>query len=146
MEALNDKQIKEIADELDIGFRCFFNVKTREIVSVPDFSENPDYEKGYFEDELKKLESYANQFIEIEKPGSKTSFNFMLGFTQQLLGNEELKEKLFNALDRKKPFSNFKFLIDNSSIYREQWFDYKNEQLKKWIVDKFNEAILGDNE
>ena len=145
METLNDQQIKEIAEELDTGFRCFFNIKTREIVAVPDFIENPDFDQEYFEEDLKKLETNADQYIEIEKPSSRDSFNIMLGFTDQLTGNEELKEMLFSALDRKKPFSNFKFLIDNSGIYRQQWFDFKNDQLKKWVIDKFNEANLDDN-
>ena len=145
METLNDQQVKEIAEQLDTGWRCFFNIKTREIVSVPDFIENPDYDREYFEEDLDKLEFHADQFIEIEKPCSRDSFNIMLGFTDQLTGNNELKEMLFNALDRKKPFSNFKFLIDNSGIYRQQWFDYKNDQLKKWVIDKFKEANFYNN-
>jgi hypothetical protein len=28
---LNDKQIEEIADNLDCGMRCFYNLKTGEI-------------------------------------------------------------------------------------------------------------------
>ncbi|MDP3928188.1 MAG: UPF0158 family protein, partial [Bacteroidota bacterium] len=63
----------------------------------------------------------------------------------ELTGNKELKEKLMNALEGKKPFSNFKFLIDHSGIYRQQWFDYKNDQLKKWVIDKFKEANLYNN-
>jgi hypothetical protein len=50
-----------------------------------------------------------------------------------------------NALEGKKPFSNFKFLIDHSGIYRQQWFDYKNDQLKKWVIDKFKEANFYNN-
>ena len=145
METLNDQQIKEIAEQLDIGFRCFFNVKTREIVSVPDLLENPDYESEYFEDELEKLAFYADQFIEIEKPSSRDSFDVMLGFTDELTGYKELKEKLMNALEGKQPFSNFNFLIDHSGIYRQQWFDYKNDQLKKWVIDKFKEANIYNN-
>ena len=145
METLNDQQVKEIAEQLDTGWRCFFNTKTQEIVAVPDFIENPDYDREYFEEDLEKLETNADQYIEIEKPSSRDSFNIMLGFTDQLTGNEELKEMLFKALDRKKPFSNFKFLIDNSGIYRQKWFDYKNDQLKKWVIDKFKEANLDDN-
>jgi len=49
---------------------------------------------------------------------------------------------LINALNRKKPFREFKFEIDNSNMYRQQWFDFKNAQLKEWVVKKFNEAIL----
>ena len=31
-----EKQIEEIADSLDFGMRCFYNIKTGEIKELPD--------------------------------------------------------------------------------------------------------------
>ena len=54
--------------------------------------------------------------------------------------------KLIKALNQKKPFIKFKFTIDNSGVYRQQWFDFKNTQLKQWVSDKFYEATNDDGE
>ena len=36
------------------------------------------------------------------------------------------KGKILNAISKRKPFQNFKNLID-SSHYRQNWFDFKNK-------------------
>jgi hypothetical protein len=47
-----------------------------------------------------------------------------------------LQEKLFNALNRKHPFREFKFVIDNSGEYRNAWFDFKNKQYFEWVENQ----------
>lgn len=49
-------------------------------------------------------------------------------------------------MNKRRPFREFKFVIDNSGIYREQWFDFKNAQLKQWVYHKFNEATNQNTE
>ncbi len=60
----------------------------------------------------------------------------MNDFVNQLT-DSNLQSILFEALSRKKPFQAFKFVIDNSGDFRQQWFDFKNEQLKKWVMEKY---------
>jgi len=40
----------------------------------------------------------------------------------------EFKVKLQHSLNNKKPFQNFKRLVDNS-YYRQDWFDFKQKTL-----------------
>ena len=68
----------------------------------------------------------------------------MADFTEQLDDNSELKRQLIAALNKKKPFREFKFVIDNSGVYRQQWFNFKNERLKQWVNDKFKKATRHD--
>ncbi len=48
--------------------------------------------------------------------------------------NVKLQNKLSNALERRKPFANFKNLIDNSD-YRHDWFDFKQSCLEEHVYE-----------
>jgi hypothetical protein len=54
-------------------------------------------------------------------------------FTETLNDSNPLKDKLFEALNRRKPFREFKFVIDNSGKYRQVLFDFKNQWLKDLV-------------
>jgi hypothetical protein len=144
MPTLTDEQIKEIAEQLDCGFRGFWHKQTSELLFVPDLNNDPFADTEWFADDLEKLENNFDDYIEIEKPHSSDSFEIMANFTEQLDDSNKLKNQLIDALNKKKPFKEFKFIVDNSGIYRQQWFDFKNEQLKQWVSDKFNEANYDD--
>jgi len=139
MKTLIVEQIKEIAEMLDCGFCCFWNKQTSELIFIPDFSNNISTDKEFYTEEIEKLENNFDDYIEIKRPQSKDSFSIMENFTEQLDDKIELKNKLINALNTKKPFREFKFVIDNSGDYRDQWFEFKNSQFRKWVSDKFNE-------
>lgn len=66
---------------------------------------------------------------------SSDSFRVMADFAEQLT-DANLKDKLITALRRKKPFSNFKFLIDNASEQRQSWFDFKNKPYFEWVEEQ----------
>jgi hypothetical protein len=144
MPTLTEQQIKEIADQIQIGNRSFWHKKTNELLFVPDFLDNPYFDTDLFDEELENLENNFLDYVEIEKPNSSDSFEFMVNFTEQLDDNEKLKNQLIKSLNKKKPFREFKFVIDNSGAYRQQWFDYKEEQLRKWVIKKFDEATNFD--
>jgi hypothetical protein len=146
MPTLTEQQIKEIAEQLDCGFRSFWHKPTGELLFVPDLNNNPFADAEFFEEDLEKLDNNFNDYIEIEKPNSSDSFEIMANFTEQLNDNEKLKNELLKALNKKKPFREFKFVIDNSGAYRQQWFDFKNAKLKQWVKGKFNEATYDDRE
>jgi hypothetical protein len=59
-------------------------------------------------------------------------------FTETLPDSNSLKNRLINALNKRKPFREFKFVIDNSGDYREQWFDFKKQKLEEWVREKID--------
>jgi hypothetical protein len=68
---------------------------------------------------LRNLDS--SKLIEIEPPMPGESFRIMEDFIYSLPENaHELKSKLVQALNRRKPFQNFKYVIDGSGKYRDQ--------------------------
>jgi hypothetical protein len=134
----NQKQniVKNIAQELDSGFDCYYNFKTDEIVVIPKLSQFSDEEdfKEVFSDSLDKVEKHKADFIKIETLESFESFKIMEGFVGQLC-DQKLQSELENALANKKPFQNFKHLIDHSD-YRQDWFDFKQNELEKRVENE----------
>ncbi len=85
--------------------------------------------------------------MEIESPDTKFSFQIMEEFIIDIVDNSIIQEKLISALNRNKPFRNFKYVIDNSGKYREMWFKFKHNQYEEWVkeqiemLNEFNEKL-----
>ena len=65
MDNLKQKIIKNIAQELDCGFDCYFNVRTNEIIAIPGISyvvDQDDFKKA-FEEDFKRIENNKTDFI-----------------------------------------------------------------------------------
>lgn len=59
--------------------------------------------------------------------------DIMSDFVEEIVVQPVLKARLTEALQGRKPFQNFKSLIDNSSDIRENWFSYKLQREKDWV-------------
>jgi hypothetical protein len=141
MHILTNEQIREIADQLDCGFRCFWNTETKDLIFVPDLSKHPDIDESAWDKENHILKSQWDKFKEIESLDSNDSFKIMGDFVDKLPDGISLKFELVNALKNKKPFSHFKYIIDNSGDYREAWFDFKQKWLQNWVQEKFSDLF-----
>jgi len=131
----NSKQniIKEIAQELDCGNDCYYNPKTNELITIPNFGEMLD-EDEFRESlgaELKKVTKSKAEFIKIEILESFESFKIMERFIAQI-ADKQFQSELENILERKKPFQNFKNRMDNSA-YIQNWFDFKQNDTEKIV-------------
>ena len=62
----------------------------------------------------------------------------MVDFAESV-DNPGLQERLFIALNRSKPFRNFKWQIDNSGEYRQRWFKYKDQRYIKWVKEQLDD-------
>lgn len=138
MIKLTKDQIKEIAEELDCGMRCYINKATGEIKTVLNFKSWQTDDREPWEDVLKDLEENWDKYAEIDRMESHESFEIMADFAENV-DSRELKDSLINALNRKHPFQNFKWVVDNSGPYRQKWFDFKNQRLIEWVENKLDE-------
>ncbi len=132
--ANSDKNIiQEISENLDSGNDCYYNPKTNEIVSIPNFSHISDEEEfeEIFQVDLTKVNEPKADFIKFEVLESFESFKIMERFVEQMT-DQQFKSELENALRRKKPFQNFKYSIENSDL-REEWFDFKLSEIEKIV-------------
>ena len=131
---LTKDQIKEIAEQLDCGNRCYINKETGDIKTTPDF-DNGYADEELWADVLEELEENWDKYIQIEKMESHESFDLMADFADSV-DSRELRDSLINALNKKHPFRNFKWIVDNSGPYRQKWFDFKNQRLIEWVKDQ----------
>jgi|SRR5688572_722151 len=132
MLTLTEDQIRQIANELDSGFSCFIHKVTAEIIAIPHDTSHPDMDMSAWKDDIKKVESKRKQYLVIDPLESRDSFDIMKDFTNQV-EDEKLRSRLISALNHRKPFSHFKFEIDNSGEYRQKWFDFKSNSLQQLV-------------
>ncbi len=142
---LTEKQIEEIADNLDCGMRCFYNLKTGEIKTLLNFNSWMGADEEPWEEEAEEIENNWPDYFEFIGFESHESFQIMEDFAESI-DDKDLQNKLVNALNRSKPFQNFKWHIDKSGKYRQQWFDFKKMRFIQWVKkqidlnkEKFNE-------
>jgi len=133
--------IKEIAQELDCGNDCYYNLKTNKIVGIPNFSQISDEEefKDIFRADLELVNKQKADFIKFEVLESLESFKIMERFVEQMT-DQQFKSELENILQKKKPFQNFKHIIDNSD-YRQKWFHFKQTELERTVENQLNSGI-----
>lgn len=146
MDNTTQNIIKEIAQQLDCGFDCYYNFKTNEIVSKPGFSHiaNEDDFNEAFQTDLEKVKKHQADFIKFEVLQSSESFKIMELFVEQL-PDKKLKSELEHVLTNKKPFQNFKHKIDYSD-FRQDWFDFKKSELEKHVKKQLNSGKVNSQQ
>ena len=77
-------------------------------------------------------------YFEIDKWTSREAFEMMNDFAEQLTDNKQLQSELFVALNKKKPFREFKFVIDDAGDYRQVWFDFRNKQQHEFVAKQLH--------
>ena len=132
MIRLSDDKIKDIAQDLDCGFVCYINIRNGEHLTIP--SDYDSFDTDAYDEDLAEVEKNNKLYLQIEPPMSGDSFRIMEGFIYSLPDQaNQLRNQLIEALNNRKPFRNFKYLIDNSGQYREQWFAFKNQKLIEFV-------------
>ncbi|MDD3321161.1 MAG: UPF0158 family protein [Paludibacter sp.] len=127
--------IKTIVGNIYAGLICYLNTDTLEIEDIPQKFAN-DYdemekETGISVNELELKHFDWENCIEFLPLESRESFRIMEDFTMQLK-DTTFKNKLINVLNNRKPFANFNRIIHNSD-FRQEWFDFKTNQLHKHV-------------
>ena len=135
MPTFTKEQLKEISEQLDCDFRAFYHKQTGDLIFVPDYNKFYDIDKRAWQDEFDKLDKHFSDYHEIDAMEARDSFQVMGDFAEQVT-DTRLRDKLITALNRKKPFREFKFTIDNAGEYRQSWFDFKNKRYIEWVEEQ----------
>lgn len=135
MQSFSQKQIKEISEQLECGFRAYYHKQTGELIFVPNTDRYFDMDTDAWKEELDKLDKNVLDYYEIYAMEDSDSFKVMADFTEQL-NDSKLQEKLINALNKKGPFKHFKYVIDNSGEHRQHWFEFKDKKYIEWTEDQ----------
>ena len=137
---ISNEILNEIAENLEMGFSCFLNKETAQLITIPkeiDFLDNEfDHEFGdefkEWQDDIEIVKNSPDNFFHIESMDSGESFRIMKDFIETV-ADKELKERLLLAIHVRKPFAHFKSEIDNSGSERERWFEFKKQRFFDWV-------------
>lgn len=135
---LTEEQINEVVDNLEIGMKSFYNLTSGEIIAIPDFDFDAFDRDNIWQESIDEIDENPNQFFDFEMLESHDSFQIMADFAEQV-DHPRLQSKLIKVLNRKKPFQNFKWEIDNSGPYRQQWFEFRKVRYIKWVLDQLED-------
>lgn len=133
MKSVNPEIIQKIAEQLNCGLRAFVHRTTKQLLFVPNLNSPFEIELEPWAEELEELEKNEEDYFEIDRWTSSDAYNAMVDFTEQL-SNRKLQIKLSEALERRKPFREFNFVIDNSGEYRDAWFEFRDEWQRNFVA------------
>lgn len=117
MPTFTKQQVKEISEQIDCGFQAFYHKQMGSLIFVPNTNRNLEMDTSAWSDELAQLRKSFQDYQEIYPMYRSDSFKVMTDFIQQL-DDTILQSRLVEAVNRKKPFREFKFVIDNSGLNR----------------------------
>ena len=113
--------IPEIADSMNAGFICYLNPETLEVEDIPksmvDDPEEFEMTTGVSIEDEELLHLEWDRCFVFEPLNSDESLRIMEEFADEM-EDERFQEKLFYALNHRKPFARFKALL-KSSKYRK---------------------------
>jgi C_GCAxxG_C_C family probable redox protein len=144
---LSKDQIKEIYEDLDVGYRCYYHFETKEIKSIPDIDE--DYlDPKLWSDFISDIEENEDDYFVFSKMNTHEYFDMMSAFAQTVK-EKSFQNHLIDVLRKPKPFRHFKDAIDNFGSYRQKWFDFKELKYCEWIeqqIESYNNENINENE
>ncbi len=143
---ITPEKIKEIAQDIDCGMKCFYHITTGDIESYPDeLKGHAGFEEEMWEDSINRVENNYKEYIAFEGMESHESFRLIETFISNIADD---KTSLYfkEAINRRKPFQQFKFCLQEYADLQQQWYQFKNEELIKWVDDQlkaYNLKISG---
>lgn len=127
---LSQELIAEIASELECSMLCFYHLPTGTLESHPD-PDDPYFEDEHWKEAMDKIESDRDNYIHFDKMTSHQAYEVMENFAYSL-DDTAFRDKILERLERRKPFQNFKHLVEYSE-YRQDWFDFRTNAYVEWV-------------
>jgi hypothetical protein len=132
MISVSDKIIKEIAERLDCGMKCYLNLSSSAIIAVINDEDLIDVENETPDNEIKQIRENPSNYIEFNQMNSRDSFNVMMDFAMEISDNG-FQSELIKSLNSSSPFRSFKSKLESSDTYRQKWFDYKGNRYHDYV-------------
>jgi hypothetical protein len=130
--------VHSVAENIDCGLVCFINPDTLEMEEIPKAMFDDPFEynlrTGMNGENETFLHDEWDTYITVEPRESSESFAIMKKFVDEV-NDKILKNKLINALNNRKPFANFKNIVESSN-YRKEWFAFKQHQLEIMVWEE----------
>ena len=132
------KLVHDIAESIDCGLVCYLNPDTLEMEDIPKTLLEGGYDlEEDDEDGTMNLKSETwEKCLTVEPRESSESFRIMEDFVAGI-DDKNMKNKLINALSNRKPFANFKMMVEQSK-FREEWFAFKQKKLEELVWEELS--------
>ena len=134
MELSPQEIIREITDNLVMDYRAFVHKETGQLLCVPNVLDNIYFDEELFAEELEELENNFSDYFEIEKWESREAFNWMVQFAESLEEDAQMQNKLFRALEQRKPFARFKYTLEDNLDYLQAWYKFRDEKQRAYVA------------
>lgn len=146
MIQITPKLVKEIAETLSMGLDVHIHKETGQLVSLPDSDDMAYTDEEAWKEELDTLERDPEAYYQIERWSSREAYEIMESFAHQV-PDAVMQEKLFDALDRRRPFRNFRDVLEDSEHYLQQWYDFEARRQQDYVKKELEWIISAeDNE
>ena len=131
---MEDTILFDIIDLLDDGEIVYIHRQTQEILSYPDPQRWGESEFIDLIEEVKaRAEAEPDMFVVIDPPDPRDAYHIMEDFIFTV-EDEQLRDRLLEALNSKKPFRYFRATVEDSPL-RDAWYDFKDARMKIWLLD-----------
>ncbi len=132
---LTPEMIKEIADQLDMGMKCFYHIPTGELEYYPDEFKHAGFDEEMWAEAMEKVEENFGEYIPFTGIESHESFEIMEDFINEIT-DTGIQEKFAEVIQRRKPFQQFKNLLPDYPDLRQQWFVYKDKRNIEYVEEQ----------
>jgi len=131
---INLSELMDAFDNCRIGYEFYLNLETGELLHIAEeFMDTEEIEKIY-----ERLDSEPEKYLIIPTDSSRKGYQDMVAFTESL-EDENLREKLWIALDGRGAFRRFRNILLNYPDVREEWFKFKDkrleERVRQWLEE-----------
>jgi hypothetical protein len=134
---ITSERLREIAQELDAGMKCFYHIASGELKSYPDeLKGHAGFDGELWEDVIDEVEENFHEYISFQAMESHDSFKVMESFVTGI-EDKSIHRRFEDAISYKKPFQNFKQLLYDYPDMREAWFKYK----ELWLIEKVQRQL-----
>lgn len=131
MNSTTTDNIKEIAEQLDCGFRAFIHKTTGQLLFVPDENNLTEIDLDPWDEELEQLENNFTDYYEIDKWTSREAFEIMSEFADQVSDNN-LQSRLFDALRKKSRLESLSSLLTTQTTLDNNGSTSKTNGSRTW--------------
>ncbi len=139
--------MEDSQDHLNKVYREYYdpdNPDSFDIEAALAKSDLQDWEKTMVAEAHIVEQHFGSRVILIPDLSSHESYVEMENFIRTMK-NGRLQDRLWNAIQKRKPFSQFRHVIQQNPDDLQRWYDYKDEQMKKrtlaWLEDIENVEI-----
>lgn len=129
---LTPEMIKEIAEQLDTGMKCFYHLPTGKTEYYPDQYKYAGFDEELWEEAIEKVEENFDEYVAFTSMESQESFEVMEDFIAGI-PDKKIQERFTNVIQRRNPFQQFKNVLLDYPDLRQQWFAYKDKRYIEYV-------------